>query len=167
MAQVKQTQVDRVQSQSNLLKGDPYLINRIVGHHEYTQALRRLERFVRSATEVELVAAEHIVRDEPQYQVYSLYGKQAKDKDDNQDKEKYAYDRDPGLARLMALARVELGAMLAGFAKLRSPFEAVAATPYDMEPFKEFVFEGARRGIEVEDLSKFLPRNGRLLICGG
>ncbi|MEM7312630.1 MAG: hypothetical protein AAF497_05710, partial [Planctomycetota bacterium] len=73
------------------------MINRIVGHYEYTQALQRLARFVRIATEVELAAAEQIVRDEKQYQVFSLYGKAQKKKDNEEEGETYEYDRDIGL----------------------------------------------------------------------
>ncbi|MEM7313700.1 MAG: hypothetical protein AAF497_11175 [Planctomycetota bacterium] len=130
---------------ARLMAGDPYLIHRIVGYHEYSQALRRLSRFVEASTQPELAAAEQIVKDEAQYLVYPIFGQLPELEED----EAYALGRDITLSRLIGFARVEVASMLAGFAKSPSPFESVSATPYDFEAFKEFVFEGARMQFEA------------------
>ena len=117
------------------MSGDPYLVDRIVGNHEYRQSLGYLTDFVSSATEDEIKAADEIIEEEPQYIVYSLAGANKAGSAN--------YDHTPTLARLMGLARVELAAIVAGFTKHPSPFEAVRATEFEMDEFRGFIEEGA------------------------
>jgi hypothetical protein len=49
-----------------------------------------------------------------------------------------------GLSWMTALARVELGAMLAGFSSVKQPFAAMQPTPRDMAPYQELLLDGAR-----------------------
>ena len=49
-----------------------------------------------------------------------------------------------GLAWIMALARVELGSILAAYTYHVRPFEAVAGTRYDVLPYKELLQDGLR-----------------------
>ncbi len=49
-----------------------------------------------------------------------------------------------GLAWLTALARVELGAMLAGFTEREHPFATVPPTPYDLAQYKEIMLDSLR-----------------------
>lgn len=149
VAKVRETEVTTAYGQSKLMEGDPYLLYRIVGFHEYTQAIRKLSAFVRMAYPEELEAADQIVRASPEYTIYPLVGgtpkpdeaENAAGNDSYPDRPK---SREQGLARVMAFARVELAAMLAGFSHHVSPFEAVEPMEYDIEHYLEFVLEGAR-----------------------
>ncbi|MDA1055575.1 MAG: hypothetical protein O3C40_34705 [Planctomycetota bacterium] len=49
-----------------------------------------------------------------------------------------------GLGWIMALARVELGAMRAGFTDERSPFERVPPSRYEMPQYTEILLDSAR-----------------------
>lgn len=49
-----------------------------------------------------------------------------------------------GLPWVTALARVELGAMLAGFTSQPKPFQAVKPTAFDLEEYRELLVDGQR-----------------------
>ncbi len=49
-----------------------------------------------------------------------------------------------GLGWMTALARIELGAMLAGFSTVKRPFAAMQPTAYDLAPYLELLLDGAR-----------------------
>ena len=148
-AKIRETTTQHLFAAGRVSSGDPTLIQRIVGYFEYQQALTRLSAFVRHATTEELVGAEEIVRDEPEYRVYSLFAKkeapQVEPLNSADDAKDYRPVKsvDRTLARVIALARVELAGMLAGFSQHPSPFEAVDPMAYEMEEFRHFILEGA------------------------
>lgn len=49
-----------------------------------------------------------------------------------------------GLGWMTALARVELGAMLAGFSQVKRPFQQMAPVLYDTREYNELLLDGAR-----------------------
>ena len=124
---------------------DPRLIRRIVGFHEYATSLSMLDEFVKHATEQEMAAAEEIVRSRRELAVETnlsrhiqgatFFAESAHDKDDF---------RRVGLAWVMALARVEVGAMLAGFSSHHQPFKASQPTKFETEAFRELLSDGMR-----------------------
>ncbi|HUG90935.1 MAG TPA: hypothetical protein VML55_08885 [Planctomycetaceae bacterium] len=124
---------------------DPQLIYRIVGFLEYGMAIHHLDEFVRRASSEELEIADAIVRHRPQFDVRtnlsrhiggpSLLNEPVAGTGDSTRR---------GLAWVLALARVELGAMLAGFSSVAQPFQFVAPTPYETHAYREILTDGLR-----------------------
>ncbi|MDP7017951.1 MAG: hypothetical protein QGG36_19250 [Pirellulaceae bacterium] len=49
-----------------------------------------------------------------------------------------------GLAWMTALARVEMGSILAGFSEIQRPYRTVSPTPFDAQPYHALLLDGAR-----------------------
>ena len=143
-----QTETKTTNYYSNYLRpSDPNRIYRIVGFLEYSKALEFLDQLAALATPEELEAIDDIVKSEPEFTVYinlarraemgrsSLVEQPAGPNDD--------YAR-KGFRWVTALARVELGAMLAGFSEQPLPFAAVAGKGYDLAEYKELLLDGAK-----------------------
>lgn len=115
---------------------DPYLIERIVGYQEYGRALNYFDRLVDKCDEAEMLAIEEIVRSEPEFAFYTVADDQPE-----------SYSNDSGQKRhgfrwITALARVETGAMRAGFSENRTPFPKTPG--YDIEEYRALLDESAR-----------------------
>ena len=111
---------------------DPKLIYRIVGFLEYGESLKRLDRFVKTSSPEEISIANAIVQEEDQFIVYTNL---------SQHFEGEASKRH-GLDWMIALAKVELGAMLAGFTSHRNPFRAVSPTHYESDAYGNILIDG-------------------------
>ena len=114
-------------------------INRFLGFLEYQQALDRLDTLARTCTPNELAGFDSIVRQRPEFAVYSNLARdlplgnttlQIEPKRTGDDFKRH------GLRWMMALARVELGAMLAVQTELPDPFWSLVRTDYDREVFR-------------------------------
>jgi hypothetical protein len=143
-----QTETKTTSYFSNYLKpSDPNRIFRVVGFLEYSKALESLDQLAAMATAEELAAIDEIVKSEPEFTIYinlsrrtemgrsTLIEQPAGEGDD--------YVR-KGFRWVTALARVEVGAMLAGFSNHPQPFAAVAGTGYDLAEYKELLLDGAK-----------------------
>ncbi len=134
-------------AQAYLPKSDPNRIFRIVGFLEYSMALYYLDQLALTSSEEEFSAIDEIIKSEPEFKVYtnlsrrlqrapsSLAEKPAREKDD--------FSRQ-GFKWVTALARVEVGGMLASFTSHPTPFAAVAGKGYDKEEYAELLVDGAR-----------------------
>jgi hypothetical protein len=125
---------------------DPRLIYRIVGFIEYGKALELLDLFQREATPEELEIAEEIVRDQDQFIIFTNLSRHIEGAtvlSERPGEEGDDFSRH-GLAWVMALARVELGAMLAGFSSHAKPFQAIRPTEYETEEYRELLTDGMR-----------------------
>lgn len=142
---------------STLSKSDPYLIERLVGFHEYSHALNYLDRLVRMCDRYELEAVEDIVRAEPEFAIYTLSADRSSQTASSDRKDFGAGTRNTtrasessgghkrhGLKWITALARVELGAMYAGFSESPQPFSHVVTPGYDASEFRALLGESAR-----------------------
>jgi hypothetical protein len=128
------------------------MVGRLVGFYEYGNALMELDRLVMMLSESELAEIDKLVGEKDEFMVYTNLSRRVQSGpstldvgDDNVDRpvdEKYEGRR--GLAWVMALARVELAAMLAGFTEVPRPFEAVRPTHFDAQAYKEMMLDGAR-----------------------
>jgi len=130
-----------------LPKQDPYLVYRLVGFTEYTRALQLLDALVYQATKEELVAFDELVKAEPEFTVYTNLSRQLDQGQSRLVIQGQSASDDfarRGLCWVTALARVELGAMLAGFTDHPQPFVAVAGTGYDLQQYQELLLEGAK-----------------------
>jgi hypothetical protein len=123
---------------------DPELIYRIVGFLEYGMAIKHLDEFIRRASADELEIADGIVRRRPQFDVRVQLSQDLVGPGQlNQRIGANAGNRTAsGLAWVVALARVELGAMLAGFTSVPKPFHMTAPTPYETEAYREILSDG-------------------------
>ena len=123
---------------------DPELVYRIVGFLEYGMAVKHLDQFIRRASPEELEIADGIVRRRPQFDVrIQLSQGLAGASPLNERVRLQGGDRTAsGLAWVVALARVELGAMLAGFTSASRPFQMTAPTAYETEAYREILTDG-------------------------
>ena len=132
---------------AHLPKSDPNRIYRIVGFLEYAMALKYLDQLALAASVEEMDAINEIIKSEPEFKIYtnlarklpmppsSLAERPQNEQDD--------FSRH-GFKWVTALARVELGGMLAGFSLHPAPFAAVAGKGYDAEEYMELLVDGAR-----------------------
>jgi hypothetical protein len=124
---------------------DPQLIYRLVGFIEYGIAINHLDEFVESASSAELEIADAIVRRRPQFDVrINLSRHLAGQSLFNRPPERSDHWTRRGLAWVMALARVELGAMLAGFSSVPRPFHMASPTMFETEAYREILTDGLR-----------------------
>ena len=127
---------------------DPRLIYRIVGLTEYSQAVQLLDQFVAEASIGEFEVAEEIIRSQDAFRIDTNLSR--KIEGPSTLSEQSPNPRDDfsrhGLEWMLALARVELGAMLAGFTSHAEPFLSLAPTTYKQERVKTVPFGTAAYG---------------------
>ena len=123
-------------------------VKRIVGYTEFLEAIKNLETLVSLCDEMELKAIDELVRERDDLAVYTNLSRRVapplnpmtelaqKPNDDFQRR---------GLDWVLALARVELGAMLAAFTEAKSPFEiAYGNSGYGRSAYAEMLRDGLR-----------------------
>ena len=131
-----------------LSPSDSNQVTRLVGFMEYGNALANLDKLLKLSNEDEIKVYDEIVKERDEFAVYtnlarrleptggtSIYEPPQGDEDDFQRR---------GLPWMTALARVELGAMLAAFTEVKNPFMSTLPNELDAEPFREILFDGAR-----------------------
>src|SRR5262245_13893322 len=109
------------ESAARLTPADKSLILRVVGFLEYGMALRQLDEFVQRAYADELKAADELVGSREEFKVYPiLRGRLAQGAAAVAPAASSAADGSSrkGLAWVIALARVEMGGILATFSSL-------------------------------------------------
>ncbi|HUG89859.1 MAG TPA: hypothetical protein VML55_03435, partial [Planctomycetaceae bacterium] len=125
---------------------DPRLIFRLVGFIEYGAAVELLERFVSTASREELELADELVRERPEFAVYTNLSRHIEGATFLREQPRHARDDfcRRGLDWVLGLARVEVGALLAGFTSHPRPFGAVAPQTYGVEAYRELLVDGLR-----------------------
>lgn len=104
-----------------------------------------LEPLVLMATTEQLRVIEEIVGSKDEYIVYSnLASQYASAGGDTAGKQAKGIHPGRGLGWVMALARVELGAMIAGFTDRPEPFTVLPPTRYELPQFAEILFDSAK-----------------------
>lgn len=130
-----------------LPQSDPNRIFRVVGFLEYSKALESLDQLAALATPDELRAIDAIVTSEPEFTIYTNLSRRLEMGRSTLVEQKTGPDDQyirKGFKWVTALARVELGAMLAGFSEHPQPFAAVAGKGYDLVEYKELLLDGAK-----------------------
>jgi hypothetical protein len=134
---------------------DPRLVYRLVGFVEYTKALEHLDRFVKAASLRELELGDEIVRDHDEYIIHTNLSRRL-EKQPTVLSERGRNERDDfarhGLPWVLGLARIELGAMLAGFTSAEQPFRLMVPPPksprfparYGAKAYHELLVDGMR-----------------------
>ena len=125
---------------------DPNRIYRIVGFWEYSKALQNLDELAAMATPDEMYAIETIVKLEPEFTVFTNLSRRLEMGRSTLAEPIGAGDDGArkGFKWVTALARVEVGAMLAAFTNHPQPFAAVAGKGYDKAEYKEMLLDGAK-----------------------
>jgi hypothetical protein len=135
---------------------DERLVNRIVGFLEYGQAIQHLDRFVADASLAEFEVGEEIIRANEAFRFEVNLSRKLEQ--GNALSERSGNPRDDyyrhGLEWILALARVETGAMLAGFTSHENPFLVLAPTahrndrvktvPFGRDAYAEMLLDGSR-----------------------
>jgi hypothetical protein len=119
------------------------LVYRLVGFFEYSQALRQFDKFVADATSKELEIADEIIREQPQFIVHTNLSSRIEKPGSLSEQDSKEVEQH-GLAWMMSLARIEVGAMLAGFTSIPKPFGALPPTNLEVEQYRELVTDGLR-----------------------
>lgn len=130
-----------------LAPADRTLIFRLVGFYEYIKALEHFDRLIQMCDQDELKVIDDIIREKDEFAVYvnlsrrlqrgnSNLSETAADGEDNFERR--------GFAWVTALARVEVGAMFAGFTSVMSPFEWVRPSQMESAAYRELLEDGMR-----------------------
>lgn len=109
--------------------------------------MSKLGRLVRYATPEELKIAEDIVREQEQFIVYTNLSRRLEGKTSSLSERKQNPNdtfKRHGLNWMIALAKVELGAMLAGFTSHTKPFQVIPPTRYEIHAYREILLDGLR-----------------------
>ncbi len=142
MSQVNST----VQRWGAITNDNQTIVHRVVGTLEYFSALRNLDAFMQIASEDEVEAADRIVSSRPQYDIHTNIAARFQDSANTQlqtpNRASSVVQR--GLKWVIALARVEAGAILATFTAVTSPFEIVAPTRWEQSAYQELLMDGAQ-----------------------
>ncbi len=141
------TKTIRSTVKNNLTPQHPDLVRRLVGFYEYGKALDHFDALLARIDEEELEAIEDIVQELDELAVYTNVSRRlqtgASSLAEQDTNDSGAFQR-RGLAWVMALARVELGAMLAGFTDQPNPFSAVRPSRYELPQYAELLMDGLR-----------------------
>ncbi|MCH2127055.1 MAG: hypothetical protein MK165_19845 [Pirellulaceae bacterium] len=130
-----------------LIPQDRNVLLRLVGFYEYTNALYRLEQLLKISTSEELIAINQLIEERDELAVFTNLARFVEPENTSLTQHGLGpgdqFER-RGLAWVLALARVELAMMVAGFGTLQDPFEAVRPTRYEIDAYKELILDGAK-----------------------
>lgn len=119
---------------------DESFLPRIVGFHEYHQALKLFDRLAAISTDTEMQAYDEVIQRRPEFSIYVGRPDTVQSRANRMVFQQSF--RQSGLAWVTALARVELGAMIAAFSERENPFGQLAPTRYDVIEFQQLLAEG-------------------------
>lgn len=133
--------------QRQLAPADQTLIFRLVGFYEYVQALHHFDVLMKKTSDEEREVINDIVKERDEFAVYTNLSRRLRigssSLAERSEKGDDSFER-RGLDWVMALARVEVGAMLAGFTNVLSPFETVKPSEFELSAYKELLGDGLR-----------------------
>jgi hypothetical protein len=125
---------------------NPQLINRVVGYFEYGQALARFTRFVTIASPEEVKLADLIASDAEECKVYTNLSRRIEARPgplSERSDPKDTFER-TGLGWLMALARLELAAIVAGFSPDSDAFAKGRPSDLEFDAYRELLEDAMR-----------------------
>jgi hypothetical protein len=125
---------------------NPQLINRVVGYFEYGQALARFTRFVTIASPGEVKLADQIATESEECKVYTNLSRRIEARPGPLSELSDPTDKfyRTGLAWLMALARLELAAMVAGFSPDSDAFAKGRPSYLEVDAYRELLADAMR-----------------------
>ena len=119
----------------------------MVGFLEYSKALEAFDQLAALADYNEMNAIDEIIKSEPEFIVFTNLSRRLEQGRSSLAEKPNGANDDfsrKGFRWVTALARVEVGAMLAGFTDHPNPFAAVAGKGYDIAEYKEMLIDGAK-----------------------
>jgi hypothetical protein len=126
---------------------DPTIPYRLVGSYEYANAVYDLQRLIEQSSIDEIRVYNEILKTHPEFSLYAgmeVQGKMPRDWKPEDASDVARYDslyKKRGLAWMLALAKVELGATLAAYTDSKTPFLTFAPTLFDREEFTQILLE--------------------------
>ncbi len=126
------------------------MVARVVGFLEYGKALENLDRLVSLCNEQELQAIDEIISDHDEFTVFTNLSGQMNLNPGNLNPQQAAVGTSAtqsgnerrGLAWVIALARVEFGAIVEGFTRHRAPFAYIRPGTIDFTQSLELLLDG-------------------------
>ena len=139
------TTTTTVQKWASSSLGDQSLMFRVVGTLEYVSALRHLDAFLSTATSEEIAAADKLISARPEFTVYTQLANRFRQGSDTPfvSTGRAAIPR-KGLMWVVALARLEAGAILGTFTTHGSPFEVVGPSQWGKPSYHDLLMDGAQ-----------------------
>lgn len=131
----------------SLSPNDARMAYRLVGFYEYGMAIQNLDRLIRQLSPAELATVNQMVAERDEFTVFTNLARRWQPEFGPLSEPREQPEDDfarRGLDWVIALARVELGAMLAGFAGNTSPFELLSPSPFELHAYRELILDGAR-----------------------
>ena len=119
------------------------IVRRLVGFFEYSNALSNLDRLLSQLNEAQIDQLDLYVRRRSEYAVTTNPSTLPGDQRGNLALQQPPYER-RGLRWVTALARVELGAMFAGFTDITQPFSRPGISGFDLQEFTQLLLDDAR-----------------------
>ena len=124
----------------NLTIENESMLPRIVGFYEYHNALKIFDQLAALSTEEEMKVYDKALQDRPEFDIFVGHPGTAQ-----LGAERVVFRKafkQSGLSWVTALARVELGSMIASFSDREDPFKEVAPTKFDAAEFNQLLSEG-------------------------
>jgi len=138
------TTVERTYSK-HLTERNYDLVRRLVGYYEYGRALEHFDTLLEQVDDQELAAIEEIIQGRDELAVYTNLSRRFQTEPsilaDSDNSPLKGVER-RGFGWVLALARVELGAMLAGFTDRQQPFAAVRPSRYELPQYADLLLDG-------------------------
>ena len=152
---------------------DSRMANRIVGFLEYRMALANFEALLSMVDEYELKAIDELVSEKEEFAVYTnlsrLLELRPSSLSEHRASENDNFKR-RGFAWVIALARVEVGAIMASHTNVPRPFAIVGPGRYEAGAYLELILDGARthyaalaRDPNLRRMKRISPRNTQVL----
>lgn len=123
------------------------LVNRLVAFYEYQQALRRFDALLKKTTAEDLKTIDEIIAERREFTIFTNLSRRVeKGRSTLTEKPKKPGDdfKRQGLSWVVALARVEVAAMLAAFTRTKRPFEKVGPSRFELPAYGEMLLDGLR-----------------------
>ena len=130
---------ETIRDAGHITPDDARRVYLFVGFVEYGNALANFSELLQTATDEELDAMNRIVGEREEFAVYTnlAAGERAEVPVRCPSGRARLAKPQQGFDWVIALARTEFGAMLAGFSDLPSPFSAVPLHPYDANAYRQ------------------------------
>ena len=121
----------------------------MVGTYEYSQALEHLQPLIASSTTEEIAIYDAILRDRPEFSFYGGMSRLPGMPQELQFPDRTArqkFDDEflrQGLASMLALAKIELGATVSMYGQVQRPFEIYPPNNFDLATFLQLLADDA------------------------
>lgn len=123
---------------------DYRMIKRLVGYSEYLKALQMLDELSRSLDEEEYRQVDEYVSERNTLAVENNLSRDLENKGSTLADPPGTEEEKRGLNWVTALARLELGSMLAAYTNVPRPFEAVRPTERDIDAYRSLLLDAFR-----------------------